>query len=75
MITQENLIQRVQLHDINNWMHKNASIRFQNQWDMFKREIQDGDEIWSYRLRKPERQGYCILRKGHITHNFQTASE
>ena len=77
MISTENLIQKVMVHDIDNWIKETKSLRYQNSWDSFKRNIQDGDQIWSYSLKENRNasQGYCILRNGKITNAFETARQ
>ena len=75
MIKKENLIQKVLVHDIDNWVKETKTVRYQNSWDLFKREMQDNDQVWSYSYKEGREtfQGYCILREGQIIKLFQTA--
>lgn len=67
-----NLHQKVQRHDIDNWIKETKSIRYQNIWDLFKRQnLQEGDEIWSYSTKNE--QGYAVVRNGKPISSFKTS--
>ncbi len=77
MIKKENLVEKVMVHDVGNWIHETKSIGFQNKWNVFRKEIKEGDELWSYS--KKERfnatQGYAIIRNHQIINIFETTRQ
>lgn len=77
MIKKENLIQKVTVQDVGNWIHETKSIGFQNRWNAFKKEIIENDELWSYQLKDKYNtsQGYSIVRNHKIINIFETAKQ
>lgn len=77
MIKKEHLQQKVLVHDVSNWIHETKSIGVNNKWNLFKKLIQENDELWSYSIvdRYSKEQGYCLLRNGNIVNKFETARQ
>lgn len=77
MIKKENLVQKVMVHDVGNWIHETKSIGFQNKWNAFRKEIIENDELWSYQSKDKYNtsQGYAIVRNHKIINIFETAKQ
>lgn len=77
MIKKENLIQKVMVHDVGNWIHETKSIGFQNKWNAFRKEIKENDELWAYsnKERWQTTQGYALVRDHKIINIFETGRQ